>query len=227
MKPASLILIATLTAIASPAADANEYERRLREQERQIKQLETENSRLRWLLQRNDQPTIGDPLYGVSGQGAKQDRIHIVRKGDSLDEIARKNGTTPEILAAHNKLPNEHLIHTDQPLRIPSAPPSPEIDERPAAMAKLHTVRAGENLYRIALKHGMELDRLLAQNPGIDPLKLRIGQQVRVSDSPARNQVESRHGDAPDPSIPRNPVPSERNPEHTLQGNHLAIQAPR
>ncbi|MEP4079117.1 LysM peptidoglycan-binding domain-containing protein [Haloferula sp.] len=189
MNPATSILLISLITLACRAAEPTETERQLREQERQIKQLETENSRLRWLLQKGDQATTGDPLYGVSGQESTGEQVYIVRAGDSLSRIARITGASPEALASHNKLEDPQLIHANQELRIPpeSTAPEPRKSLNPPL---IHTVQAGENLYRIALSHGMELDQLLAKNPGIEPLSLKVGQQVKVS--PARKSGD--HG---------------------------------
>ena len=51
----------------------------------------------------------------------------------------------------------------------------------PAGTPQTHTIRRGETLYSIAPKYGTTWQALLALNPGIDPKKLQIGQQIRVA----------------------------------------------
>lgn len=54
-------------------------------------------------------------------------------------------------------------------------------DKPPAGTPQTHTIRRGETLYSIAPKYGTTWQALLALNPGIDPKKLQIGQQIRVA----------------------------------------------
>ena len=46
-------------------------------------------------------------------------RTHVVRPGENLYRIALRYGTTPQVIAAANNLPNIHLIYAGQVLRIP------------------------------------------------------------------------------------------------------------
>jgi len=50
---------------------------------------------------------------------------------------------------------------------------------------KIHIVKAGETLYTLAKKYGLELAKLLAANPDIpDPNNLAVGQKVKIPLSP-------------------------------------------
>jgi 2',3'-cyclic-nucleotide 2'-phosphodiesterase/3'-nucleotidase len=69
---------------------------------------------------------------------------------------------------------------TDKPAK-PAKAPERRVAKRGAVEKPLsHAVRSGENLYRISLRYGVDLDALFAANPGIDPHKLRIGQPVVI-----------------------------------------------
>lgn len=46
---------------------------------------------------------------------------------------------------------------------------------------RFHTIRRGESLYSIAPKYGTTWRAIQALNPSIDPTRLQIGQEVRVS----------------------------------------------
>jgi lipoprotein NlpD len=50
----------------------------------------------------------------------------------------------------------------------------------PDARAEFYTVRQGDTLYSIALDHGLDYRELAAWN-GIDPSRIRIGQQLRLT----------------------------------------------
>lgn len=187
----------TLTAAAVAAPDSlSALRRQVEEQERQIKQLEVENSRLRYMLTEVDHHS-GDPLYGTKVSGnrdavpdAKEDleEVHIVAEGDTLSEIAAAKRVTLESLAALNGLSDPSTIRSGQRLKLPKerAVERAKAEVQPTVVASTsvnpshHMVRPGENLYRISLRYGIELDALLAANPAVDPHKLRVGQRVSI-----------------------------------------------
>lgn len=43
-----------------------------------------------------------------------------------------------------------------------------------------YTVAAGDNLSKIAKKFGVRVDAIEAENPGLDPTHLRVGQKIRM-----------------------------------------------
>lgn len=43
-----------------------------------------------------------------------------------------------------------------------------------------YTIAAGDTLAKVAKKFGVSLDAVLAENPGIEPSRLRVGQKVRL-----------------------------------------------
>lgn len=43
-----------------------------------------------------------------------------------------------------------------------------------------YTVAAGDTPTRIAAKFGLRVDAVLAENPGLDPSRLRVGQRIRL-----------------------------------------------
>jgi LysM repeat protein len=190
MKTATLVTVTLLFTLSGASANSSEMERRLQEQERQIARLETQNSQLRWLIHRRgieiDDPSLLHPESKSHPEAPGSDaRTHFVKKGESLGEIARQAGTTPEHLATLNKLQNPQLIQIGQRLRLPAVkalPDQPAV--APASKPATHIVAPGENLYRIAIKYRMPLDQLLNNNPGVDPHTLRIGQELQVATHP-------------------------------------------
>jgi tetratricopeptide (TPR) repeat protein len=70
---------------------------------------------------------------------------------------------------------------------LPAAPGEPAspasasaMPAKPAIPPRTHTVAAGENPAAIARKLGLNLEALLAANPGLDPRKLRVGQVISL-----------------------------------------------
>jgi membrane-bound lytic murein transglycosylase D len=123
---------------------------------------------------------------------------YLVRRGDSMAAVARRFGTTPQVVRELNDLPNGALvIGTD--LRVPSdvreLPPK-VIQAAALADGRNHhrflrprmrvVVHRGDSLWAIARRHGVDVHTLAALNglqPG-DPL--RAGQRLRLTSAVVR-----------------------------------------
>jgi LysM repeat protein len=64
---------------------------------------------------------------------ARADKLYVVRKNDTLSEIARTHGVSVRQLAAHNRLSRPDDIKVGQRLRIPTEPHVPQL---PAALKR-------------------------------------------------------------------------------------------
>lgn len=120
----------------------------------------------------------------------KPEYIEIkVKRGDSLDKIARANSTTIKALKRANNLSSDRL-QIGQILRIP--PATAEITKSvgkkntPAsetvASAEYYTIKSGDNPWKIAKQFGVRFDQLLQLN-NLDEGKarrLKAGDKIRV-----------------------------------------------
>ncbi|MCC7448196.1 MAG: LysM peptidoglycan-binding domain-containing protein [Anaerolineae bacterium] len=126
---------------------------------------------------------------------------HVVQPGETLFIIARQYGLTLDALAATNHMRVEDVIYVGQTLIIPAAttgtpaatqatltptiptlPPSPTISLPPTITPthRIHIVQRGETLYRIAVKYGVPLDKLIAVNGIRNPERIEVGQQIII-----------------------------------------------
>ncbi|MEG0552467.1 MAG: LysM peptidoglycan-binding domain-containing protein, partial [Carnobacterium sp.] len=96
--------------------------------------------------------------------------------------------STLEIPAkSESKVEDEMVKEPEQPVPnevVPETPetPEPEVEvEKPVVeeTSNTYTVVAGDNLYRIALNHGMSLDQLKAAN-GISGNDVAVGTVLKV-----------------------------------------------
>ncbi|MFC7335821.1 LysM peptidoglycan-binding domain-containing protein [Haloferula chungangensis] len=200
---ATLLLIYLLASAAIATAKPSEMERRLQEQERQIAQLETENSQLRWLIERRGieihDPSLTRPVTTSPGrQKSDPARSHVVKKGDTLSAIARKAHTTPEHLASLNQIEDPGLLQIGQRILLPEAEPpgQPPSPLGPQTTAK-HIVAPGETLYRISLRYGMPLDELYQVNPGIQAETLQVGQEIQIAPQAMQASESSKQPEPP------------------------------
>ncbi len=90
-------------------------------------------------------PKVEPPALPASG-------TYIVRRGDTVDRIASRNGINPAELLALNNINNKNKIYPGQRLIIAKS----EVDT--------YIVRRGDSIDRIAKQHGKQPEELLALN---------------------------------------------------------------
>jgi LysM repeat protein len=101
---------------------------------------------------------------------------HTVKTGETLFSIGRLYNVNPYAIAAANNIPYPYIIYPGQQLIIPSSsttpgptpipPPSGSTPIPPPSgqCRHYHTVRPGENLYRISLAYGVPMSTIAAAN---------------------------------------------------------------
>ena len=86
-----------------------------------------------------------------------------------------------------------------------------------------HTVQAGENLFRIALRYGFTVEYLAAVNGIANPTQIYAGQVLTIPDPNAPAPAPAAAPAAPDPAPAANPAPATGPVYHTVQpGETLA-----
>lgn len=99
--------------------------------------------------------------------------FYIVSFGDTLYSIAKKYNTTVDTLRVLNNLTN-NTLSLGQQLKIP-------IDSKTEEESDylIYVVKAGDSLYSIAKKYGMNVNDLITLN-NLNSSVLSIGQQLRI-----------------------------------------------
>jgi murein DD-endopeptidase MepM/ murein hydrolase activator NlpD len=112
-----------------------------------------------------------------------------VRQGETLYSISRRRNVPVKNLIAYNDLKAPYDIRSGQRLYLK---PSGRTAQRPVARAASYRVRPGDNLYRIALNHGVSARQLAGHNNIPAPYAVRVGQtldmpgQQRIAAGPKR-----------------------------------------
>ena len=120
---------------------------------------------------------------------------HIVQRGETLSQIARRYGTTVSALMQANGLRNPNFVWWGQRLRLPgsaSTPTSPP----PSTTTRTHVVQRGETLARIALRYGTTVTTLVRANGLPNANRIYVGQRLTI---PAAGSAPAP---APAPSPP-------------------------
>ena len=92
-----------------------------------------------------------------------------VRKGDSLEGIAREKGTTVDTLMRLNGIRSKNRIYVGQKLKIPGSLP-----------VETYRVRKGDTLAGIARRHGTTINTLLQLNNLKSRNRIYVGQRLKI-----------------------------------------------
>jgi LysM repeat protein len=127
------------------------------------------------------QPSLGQTA-APAGPATGEATYHV-QKGDSMERIAKRQGTSLEALSAANggltdkglkagatiKLPGQ----TAKASKKPASPPPP-------GQYMEYTVKEGEILSKVANAHGARSRDVIAANPDIEPDNIRPGTVLRI-----------------------------------------------
>ncbi|MBN1287052.1 MAG: LysM peptidoglycan-binding domain-containing protein [Anaerolineae bacterium] len=130
---------------------------------------------------------------------------YTVQRGDNLFRIALRFGTTIQAIASANGIVNPSLIYTGSVLKIPGPTGGPTTPTTPTTPAQgVYVVVRGDTLFRIALRFGTTVARLVADNGIANPNLIYVGQQLRVDGVPA----DTTPGDTTPGTMPDNQAPT-------------------
>ncbi len=122
---------------------------------------------------------------------------YIVQPGDTLTTIAIRHGVTVSALASANGLLWNGWIYVGQRLLIPGSEPSAAPAPAPTTDGP-YIVQPGDNLFRIALNHGVTVAALRAANGLLTDI-IYVGQALKI---PGQGAPAPGQGAAEPPSPP-------------------------
>ncbi|MBO9623381.1 MAG: LysM peptidoglycan-binding domain-containing protein [Sphingomonas sp.] len=109
------------------------------------------------------------PIGGSTGQGS-----HVVKRGDTLSQIAAQNGVSlSALLVANPQITHPNLIFPGQEVRIPTG--------GNGAARGSYTVKPGDTLSGIAARYGLDWHDLALDNGLANPNLIFAGQTIRLS----------------------------------------------
>ncbi|MES2588729.1 MAG: LysM peptidoglycan-binding domain-containing protein [Bacteroidota bacterium] len=138
-------------------------------------------------------PVLTDSVMGLIYYDSLITVYHNVARNENIEAIAKTYKVSVENIKKWNKL-NDNLLNIDQRLLILTtikiSKPGmvlneqivvePEKVEKVVPQKKYYNIKSGDLFNRIAQKHGLTTQQLQKLNPGVNPDKIRVGQQVRV-----------------------------------------------
>lgn len=106
---------------------------------------------------------------GGCGRGV----FYAIRRGDTLYRIAKRRGITVETLLSSNPFLNPSHYVPGQVIVLPIA----------RQLIAYYTLGRNEKLSDVLRRYDMDISTFCTLNPGVNPLKLREGQRVKVRKS--------------------------------------------
>jgi lysozyme len=108
--------------------------------------------------------------------------VHVVRRGETLSQIAWRYGTSVWAIAQQNGLRNPNYIWAGQRLCIPCGGlyPPPQGYAPPPPCGVTHVVRWGETLYSIARRYGTCVQAICQANRLWNPNYIWAGQRLHI-----------------------------------------------
>lgn len=114
--------------------------------------------------------TLSVLLFANWSFGQTVTKTHVVAKGETVTQIAKKYQTTNNVLFLLNP-EAVNGISENQVLKIPT---SSDVQ---------HTVQPKETLYGISKQYNIAIEKLYDLNPGLKEYGLKIGQQLNLTDT--------------------------------------------
>ena len=162
-------------------------------QEQKIAQLEAELAAARTtqtaLVEAAQTGSFNTAALGMGG-------VYVVKKGDTLGTIARRNGSTVRQLARANNIRSPYRLSIGQQIKIPGAPATARIASD-ARVESEYTVSRGDTLGAIARRNGSTIRELARANNLRSPYRLSVGQKIKIPGAPAPARVASAETPAP------------------------------
>lgn len=127
---------------------------------------------------------VDRPSTAARTKGARKPKVHVVRRGESIWAIARRNNIDPRtLMRINNKRPGDVLRAGERLVLSASGgkPPSGKQASSSSAQRTLqHTVRSGDTLYRIARLYAVTVAEIASWNGISAGRTLKPGQKLTI-----------------------------------------------
>lgn len=128
-----------------------------------------------------------------------------IQPGDTFGAIAQRLGVPLDRLIEMNTHLHPRRLQVGAKILLPQSPQKMKAPLQNAAsangnkpMPQLHVVRRGENFWLIARKYGISTQELMRFNTGLNPKRLRVGMQIRLTSPKRLTKVEKSEKKNPD-----------------------------
>lgn len=106
--------------------------------------------------------------------------FHVVQPGENLFRIGLQYGLAWDVLAKFNNIPNPNYVVVGQSINIPPAGGGTGGEPPADDNYTYYVVKAGDNLFRIGLSHGLSWTLLAEANGITNPNHIVTGQVLKI-----------------------------------------------
>ncbi|MFC1572402.1 LysM peptidoglycan-binding domain-containing protein, partial [Candidatus Eisenbacteria bacterium] len=117
---------------------------------------------------------------GASDRTPREPCVHVVRRGDNLSSIASRHSVSVSQLRRWNDLGRSSIIHPGKELLIADPPDSWDGPPSGKSSSRLHIVRRGESLWKIAKRYRVRVSDLLSWNRLRRNATIYPGQKLKI-----------------------------------------------
>ena len=157
--------------------------------------------------------------------------VYTVVAGDDLWQIAIAHGLDMEQLAAENNIEAPYWLQPGDKLWVPAAPAvvhqAPPPAEQPTAQASpptaTYVVQEGDNIWQIAVAHGLEEKELAAANGLQPPYWIHPGDRLLIPGQPTQEQQAAPVAEAAPAAEQQEAAPEQ--PADTAAANEISTQS--
>ena len=105
----------------------------------------------------------------------------ILNLRNKVNQLAAENQALRHQMKSRDITPSPQFTQaTNAPVVITSPSNTARSPAPSPNPLRRHKVKSGENPYSIARKYGVTLSKFLAANPGLNPAKLQIGEELKI-----------------------------------------------
>jgi LysM repeat protein len=131
---------------------------------------------------------IANPVLPASQAKANAATVHVVKRGETVNSIAKKHGISITTVLSINKLSATAIIFPGQRLTIGSVIPK----KIKSVVPMEHVVQANETLATIANHYGIALPELLSVNGFTDSSLVYGGQTIKLKPTDPASAAEAK-----------------------------------
>ena len=121
---------------------------------------------------------------------------YVVKRGDTLSQIAEKYGTTVQEIVILNKIQNANVIYPGERLKILTNSTVNGNETRKAGSI-IYTVKPGDSLWQIAREYGVTVNQIVSLNQIQNPNLIYPGEKIRITGVSMPNSSQNQSLNVP------------------------------
>lgn len=130
-------------------------------------------------------PEDGDEYWNDNNSGSNENDLKeiLIKKGDTLSQIALDYNTTIEKLVQINNISNPNLIFAGNKLLVPVKSESnneQNNNENYIQNYQIYSVKKGDTLLQIAINYNNTVEKIVSLNNINNPNLIYVGQKIKI-----------------------------------------------